>query len=78
MTYWVTLWYAGAVVFSIGGDGVSLDECKTLTNSMMVDIIASYQDEETVAELKGTLFETNEFSVSCESEYREPDKKYAK
>ena len=76
MTYWATLYYAGAVVISMGGSELSYDECKTLTNSMMVDIIASYQDEEKVAELKGTMFETNEFSVSCETKYLESDTRY--
>lgn len=78
MGYWATLWYAGAVVISMGGQEMSLDECKDLTQSMITDINNSYLDEEKVAELKGTMFETNEFSVTCETEYKESDPKYKK
>jgi hypothetical protein len=76
MAYWATLWYAGVVVISMGGSELSYDECKTLTNSMITEITTSYQDEEKVTELKGTMFETNEFSVSCETKYLESDPKY--
>jgi hypothetical protein len=76
MEYWATIWYAGAVVISMGGSELSYDECKSLTESMISDINASYQDEEKVARLKGTMFETNEFSVSCETEYLESDPRY--
>lgn len=76
MAYWATLWYAGVVVISMGGSELSYDECKSLTNSMITEITMSYQDEEKVAELKGTMFETNEFSVSCETKYLESDPKY--
>jgi len=76
MAYWATLWYAGVVVISMGGSELSYDECKTLTNSMITEITTSYQDEEKVAELKGTMFETNKFSVSCETKYLESDPKY--
>lgn len=76
MGYWATLWYAGAVVISMGGENMSLDECENLTNSMISDINSSYSDEKKVAELKGTMFETNEFSVTCETEYKETDPRY--
>lgn len=78
MGYWATLWYAGAVVISMGGQEMSLNECKELTQSMITDINNSYLNEEKVAELKGTMFETNEFSVTCETEYKESDPKYKK
>ena len=78
MSYWATLWYAGAVVMQLGGDNMSYTECKAVTKLMLEDIQTSYQDESMADELKQSMFPTNEFTVTCETEKLPIDEKYAK
>lgn len=74
MEYWATLKYAGAVVMSVGGENMSLDECKEVTALMLSDINQSYIESPEVME--ETVFPTNEFEVSCEEEMLPVDEKY--
>lgn len=72
MTFWATLMYAGSVVLTMGYDGMTYAECKSLTNTMIVDINQSYADGIMV----DTMFPVNQFTVSCESEQLPLDEKY--
>lgn len=77
MTFWTTLWYAGAVVFSIGYEGQTQGECERLGQVIMTDIQAAYADPETKSQILDLkVFETNQFSVSCETEMMLTDEKY--
>lgn len=78
MTYWATLWYAGAVVLQLGNEGQSLNDCEMLTTLMISDIKHSYTDPVLKAQLDLTLFPINEFTVTCETEVLVIDEKYAK
>lgn len=78
MTYWATLWYAGAVVVQIGSEGQSLNDCRLLQTTMTIDIIQSYKDPEKIDKLKKSMFPTNEFKVTCETEILVTDEKYKK
>lgn len=68
MTYWATLWYAGAVVFQLGYEGQTLNDCELLTHIMRSDIEESYADPSKIEELSRSQFPTNQFAVSCETE----------
>jgi hypothetical protein len=77
MTFWTTLWYAGAVVFSMGYEGQTEDECKRLGELIMSDIAAAYADPDTKSEIiELNVFETNQFTVSCENTMLPTDEKY--
>lgn len=79
MTFWATLWYAGAVVVSMGYEGQTEQECKTITSRMQADVVASYADAETLADITALgIFPTNQFTVSCENVQLPVDEKYAK
>jgi hypothetical protein len=78
MTYWATLWYAGAVVLQIGSEGQTLNDCEMLRTVMITDIEQSYANPEKINELSKSMFPTDEFSVSCETEQLAIDEKYAK
>jgi hypothetical protein len=78
MTYWATLWYAGAVVLQIGSEGQTLNDCEMLRTVMITDIEQSYANPEKIDELSKSMFPTDEFSVSCETEQLAIDEKYAK
>jgi hypothetical protein len=76
LTYWATLWYAGAVVIQIGYEGQTQYECEVLAESMRVDIEASYADPSKIDDLALSLFPTNEFSVTCEAKRLVTDERY--
>lgn len=76
MTYWMTLWYAGAVVMTMGYEGQSLDECEQLTSIILIDIANAYQD--TSVDMKDTMFPEDYFSVTCETKLLPIDEMYAK
>ena len=78
MTYWATLWYAGAVVLQLGSEGQTLNDCEMLTKMMMIDIEATYSDPEKSKELATTMFPNNQFKTTCETEQLPTDEKYAK
>lgn len=77
MTYWATLYYAGAVVLQLGYEGQSLNDCEMLTNLMITDIDSAYTDPETASQLDRSMFPTNEFTVSCETKRLLVDERYA-
>lgn len=77
MTYWATLWYAGAVVLQLGYEGQTLNDCEVLTQAMLIDIERSYSDPAKIDDLMLSLFPTNEFSVTCEEQMLEIDERYA-
>ena len=78
MTYWATLWYAGSVVLQLGSEGQTLNDCEMLKRVMMIDIEQSYKDPEKIEQLARSIFPTNQFSVTCETEILVTDEKYAK
>lgn len=77
MTFWVTLWYAGAVVMQLGGNNMSLPECEALSKLMLDDIEAAYQDESKIFKLEKSIFPTNKFVTTCETEQLPIDEKYS-
>lgn len=79
MTFWATLWYAGAVVVSMGYQGQTEQECKKITSMMMADVASAYADPKTLAEIADIgIFPTNKFTATCEKEFLPVDKRYAK
>jgi len=76
ITYWATLWYAGAVVITMGYEGQTLDQCEILSEIILADVVSAYEDD--TLELELTMFPTNEFSVSCEDEMLSIDERYMK
>lgn len=77
MTYWATLWYAGAVVIQLGFEGQTLNDCEMLTKKMISDIERSYADPTTLSQLDTTMFPTNQFTATCETEKLATDEMYA-
>ena len=78
MTFWATLWYAGAVVITLGYDGQTLDQCNQIGEIMMYDITNAYMDPALEADLAASPFPTDQFSFTCEAEQLPIDGKYAK
>ena len=78
MTYWATLYYAGAVVLQIGFEGQNFDECNLLAEVMRSDIERSYSDLTKIDELTLSMFPTNQFSVTCEDQILQLDERYTK
>ena len=76
MTYWATLYYAGAVVLTMGHEGQSLNDCNMLGQVMMYDIATAYMDPALEAELAESVFPTHEFSFACENEQLPVDERY--
>ena len=76
MTHWATLWYAGAVVMQMGFEGQTLNDCEMLTAMMKQDIELSYADPEKLDDLAQSMFPTNQFSVTCETEILVIDERY--
>lgn len=76
MTYWITLWYAGSVVLSMGSEGQKLDDCELMGKTMMQDIHAAYEDPAKTDELALSVFPENRFTVTCETERLPTDEKY--
>ena len=76
MTYWATLYYAGAVVLQIGYEGQTLNDCNMLGQVMMYDIATAYMDPALEAELAESVFPTDKFSFACETERLPIDERY--
>lgn len=76
MTHWATLWYAGAVVMQMGYEGQTLTECESLIRAIQEDIERTYQDQTMTDEISQSMFPTNQFTVSCETESLPIDEKY--
>lgn len=77
MTYWATLYYAGAVVLTMGSEGQTLNDCNMLGQVMMYDITSAYMDPTLEAELANSVFPTVDlFSFSCETERLPVDERY--
>ena len=76
MTYWATLWYAGAVVMQLGFEGQTLNDCEMLTSMMKIDIEQSYADPKKLDELARSMFPTNQFETTCETEILVIDERY--
>lgn len=76
MTYWATLWYAGSVVITMGYEGQTQNECNVLGQVMMYDIASAYADPGLETQLADSVFPTDEFSFSCETERLPVDEKY--
>lgn len=77
MTFWATLWYAGAVVISIGYEGQTLEQCNHFGEMMMYDITTAYADPDILNEIIDIgVFPTDEFSFSCENKFLPVDEKY--
>lgn len=76
MTYWATLWYAGSVVITLGSEGQTLNDCNLLGRVMMLDIATAYVDPAKAAELEASVFPTDQFSFTCETERLPIDAEY--
>ena len=76
MTFWATLWYAGSVVLTMGYEGQTLQECEALSKLMITDVVTAYDDPS--VDMSDTMFPTNEFLVSCETELLPIDEEYMK
>ena len=76
MTYWATLWYAGSVVITLGSEGQTLNDCNLIGQVMMYDIATAYMDPDKAAELEASMFSTDQFSFTCETERLPTDVKY--
>jgi len=76
MTYWATLWYAGTVILTLGSEGQRLNDCNTLIRVMMLDIEQSYAHQETMNNLATSMFPTNQFTATCETERLPIDEEY--
>lgn len=76
MTFWATLWYAGAVVVTMGHEGQTLSECRVLTRVMMHDVQVAYENQETMNNLATSMFPTNQFTATCETERLPIDEEY--
>lgn len=76
MTYWATLWYAGSVVMQLGFEGQTLNDCEMLKTVMEADIEQSYADPVKLDELSRSMFPTNQFQVTCETQVLVVDEKY--
>ena len=69
-----TLWYAGLVVLQFG-PFETFEQCDSLAEIMRADIQATYAVPG--GPIEDTIFPTNEFEVTCEDEYLEPDPLYS-
>jgi hypothetical protein len=78
MTYWATLWYAGAVVMQLGYEGQTLNDCELLRKTMETDITQSYANPEKIDDFAMSMFPTNQFKVTCENKVLVIDEKYRK
>lgn len=77
MTYWATLYYAGAVVLSMGYEGQTLEQCNQLGQIIMYDITSAYMDPALEAELEASVFPTaDQFGFTCETERLPTDERY--
>lgn len=76
MTFWATLWYAGAVVVTLGFEGQTLEQCENLTSIMEDDIASAYNDP-SVVETMDERFQVDRWSTTCETEMLPIDEKYA-
>lgn len=74
MTYWVTLWYAGAVVMTMGYEGQTLKECEYLRKVVLQDITITYMEEP--ERMATTMFPKHEFKTTCETVQLPIDEKY--
>jgi hypothetical protein len=71
----VTLWYAGAVVFSMGAAGP--DACEYLADTIEADVVAAYQDPAKAEQLYASMFtDPSEFRVTCDDEQMPTDPQY--
>ena len=78
MTIWATLWYAGAVVLTIGYEGQTLEQCNQIGKLIMHDISTAYADPKIKTDLANTIFPTDEFGFTCETEMLPIDQMYMK
>lgn len=60
-----TLWYAGAVVATLGYNNMPLSDCENLAATMLDDIMITYDDPERVKKLDKWPDETK-WDVTCE------------
>ena len=70
---WVTLWYAGVIVMTLGGSEMSDNECETIKNRVQFDITQSYLDPEISAKLISDGFYKENWKVTCESRNLSPE-----
>lgn len=77
LTFWATLWYAGAVVVTIGYEGQTLEQCEIITETMITNIETAYADEEAMEIIATSMFPTNQFDATCETELLPIDEEYA-
>lgn len=61
-----TLWYAGAVVFVVGFEGMTLEQCNGIMKVIGQDIYNAYQDPETMSVLQDDGFYYENWKATCE------------
>ena len=71
MTYWLILYYAGAVVMTMGFEGQTLAQCEELAKLVQHDITVTYLEDP--ASMEATMFPTNQFTVDCNTERKPID-----
>ena len=64
---WVTIWYAGVMVSTLGFQGLTSEQCDMLKQTVEIDIAASYAHPLTERELSVLGFPLYEkWNVTCE------------
>ncbi len=63
---WVTLWYAGFIIMTMGYPEMAVDACFSIKSRIEADIRQSYKDPMIAAELYRDGFVENGWKVTCE------------
>lgn len=61
-----TLWYAGAVMLTLGYSGMTQGECNNLKSVMEQDIYNAYQNIESATALEADGLRYENWKVTCE------------
>ena len=64
---WVTLWYMGFIIMTMGYPEMSIDACETIKTRVEYDIFKSYEDPRIAAELMSDGFAKEGWKVTCET-----------
>lgn len=75
MEIFATLWYAGTVVMVM--ETTSPESCDVIKTMMLEDTTAAYEDNDTERQLMNSMFPTNEWTATCESDRLEIDTRYS-
>ena len=70
---WVTLWYAGFVVMTMGYPEMTLDSCNRVKMRVEYDIWMSYEDPELSMNLLNDGLYKEGWKVTCEMKNMNPE-----